>query len=515
MTLTGSLFIKIGDGMFTKRFVGLLAFSLFFLGGCSFQNILSDDLVMLVNNPGSVSSAAEYAYPKVDTLRLPLGEDTLNPYEMKTDANINLAPLVYDSLTKLTPGFGYELCIASQIKREGAYVTVTLKDDLVFSDGSALTAADVQYSFRQAQASGGYYFRGLSSVASFAVLSPNQVAFTLSEADVFFPNLLTFPIIKNGSAAAPVGSGRYKAQAEDTLVPNPLWYRYSAMQIQTIQLVPQPDRETSYYSMKVGALDYMYTEAAEAAVEAGNSVYYVPSANLIFIGINDQKAYLSQTAFRQFLARAIDRAGLVEQSYFDRAEVSATPFPQMVAHSAPEAFVVPDENELAESLALFGLDKRDEERYIIVGNKRVTLEILVNNENETRLSLARALADRLEKLGFSVRLTQAGYADYTARVAAGNYDLFVGEVKLKNNLDLTGMLAQLTLSSGENQQFLESYRQFRQGAMAMEDFLSAFDAATPFIPLGYRQGVLYYSRQLYYTLNPTSQDIFYNMEQWQ
>ena len=42
------------------------------------------------------------------------------------------------------------------------------------------------------------------------------------EADVLFPNLLTFPILKNGSAADPVGSGRYRLAEENLLEPNPI-----------------------------------------------------------------------------------------------------------------------------------------------------------------------------------------------------------------------------------------------------------------------------------------------------
>ncbi len=88
-------------------------------------------------------------------------------------------------------------------------------------------------------------------------MSDYQIRFTLMEADVLFPNLLTFPILKNGSAADPVGSGRYRLAEENLLEPNPIGME-GTRENRKIQLVQQPDRETSFYSMKTGSLDYLF-----------------------------------------------------------------------------------------------------------------------------------------------------------------------------------------------------------------------------------------------------------------
>ena len=193
------------------------------LGGCSFENMMSDDLLMTMQNQNAAQTS-EYEYQDVTQLQVAVGESTLNPYEMTTDTSLQVVPLLYDSLTKLNLHYGYDLCIASSLELQGTSCVVTLRQDVMFSDGTALTAADVQYSYRQAVGSENAYAAQLSNVTDVSILSDYQIRFTLMEADVLFPNLLTFPILKNGSAADPVGSGRYRLVEENLLEPNPHWY---------------------------------------------------------------------------------------------------------------------------------------------------------------------------------------------------------------------------------------------------------------------------------------------------
>lgn len=132
----------------------------------------------------------------VSELQVAVGESTLNPYQMTTDTSLRIVPLLYDSLTKLNLYYGYDLCIASSVEMQGTSCVVTLRKDVLFSDGTALTAVDIQYSYRQAISGETAYAAQLSNVTGVSILSDDQIRFTLAEADVLFPNLLTFPIIK-------------------------------------------------------------------------------------------------------------------------------------------------------------------------------------------------------------------------------------------------------------------------------------------------------------------------------
>ena len=498
-----------------KKWILWIAALSLLLGGCSLESVMSDDLMMTVQNQ-NVAQTSEYAYEEVAFLQAAVGEDTLNPYEMTSDTSLRIVPLLYDSLTKLNPQYGYDLCIASSVELQGTSCTVTLRQDVLFSDGTDLTAADVQYSYRQALRSDNAYTAQLSNVAGVSVLSDDQIRFTLEEADVLFPNLLTFPILKSGSAADPVGSGRYRLAGENMLAENPYWYGKSMGKIEKIQLVQQPDQETSFYSMKTGSLDYLFVDEDETIAETGGSICYVPMPNLIYIGINDSRSRLSNARFRQMIAAAVDRVSLIETAYYDRAQETSVPFPSSWEQLSSLTVESGQDFEKVQALlAELGLDKRDDEGYIIMGTRRVSVDILVNNENETKMQMAEMLREMLRLVGLDATVTGVPFDEYQTRVAERQYDLYIGEVKLKDNLDLTALLTVLTQqTTEENLQVLEIYRQWRQGTATLQNFLEAFQSATPLIPLGTRNGTIYYNREIYYDLRATAQDVFYNIHEW-
>ncbi|MDD3194062.1 MAG: ABC transporter substrate-binding protein [Oscillospiraceae bacterium] len=498
-----------------KKWIAPAAAALLLLSGCSVENMMADDLLMAVQNQDTAATS-QYEYQEVTGLKVPVGEETLNPYQMTTDTSLRAATLLYDSLTKLNPNYSYDLCLASSVELQGTSCVVTLRKDVRFSDGTALTAADVQYSYRQAVGTQNQYTALFSNVTGVSVLSDDQIRFTLGEADVLFPNLLTFPVLKNGSAAEPLGSGRYRLAGENRLEPNPYWYGGDTGKIQTIELVQQPDWETSFYSMKTGSLDYLFVDADETVAETGGSIYYVPMPNLIYIGINDSRARFSDVRFRQMLAATVDRGGLLENSYYDRAQETAVPFPaawgQLAALEMPQS---QDFERVQALLAELGLDNRDDEGYIIMGTRRVSVDILVNAENETKMQIAEALRETLRSVGLDATVTGVGFSEYQTRVAERQYDLYIGEVKLKNNLDLTSLFTvQTQQTSAENLQALEVYHQWRQGTATAQSFLEAFQAAVPLIPVGTRNGAIYYNRNIYYELRATAQDLFYNIQDW-
>ena len=80
------------------------------MGGCSFENMMSDDLWMTVQTQNTAQTS-EYTYQDVSELQVAVGESTLNPYQMTTDTSLRIVPLLYDSLTKLNLYYGYDLCI--------------------------------------------------------------------------------------------------------------------------------------------------------------------------------------------------------------------------------------------------------------------------------------------------------------------------------------------------------------------------------------------------------------------
>ena len=185
--------------------------------------------------------------------------DSFNPYTAVTGNNRNLCSLIFESLIKTDNNFNPILKLASDVDLDGEKCTVTLIDT-VFSDGTALTADDVIYSFNAAKNSSGLYASHLYEVTSASALSSNTVVFDLSRKDPYFKNLLDFPIFKAGSdkmtntdgvLTPPVGCGRYIPSEDGTkLILNENYYGKKGA-IKEINLIHAPDDDSLSHYIEV------------------------------------------------------------------------------------------------------------------------------------------------------------------------------------------------------------------------------------------------------------------------
>ena len=82
---------------------------------------------------------------------------------------------------------------------KGNSVLVRLKD-VNFSDGSSVSASDVEYSLNLAKkAKNGVYSEQLKIIKGCSVTSSKEIELTLTHGDPLAANVLDFPIIKQGS----------------------------------------------------------------------------------------------------------------------------------------------------------------------------------------------------------------------------------------------------------------------------------------------------------------------------
>ncbi len=183
-------------------------------------------LVLLVSAVPAASARGYSGGPYGGTLQVAVqGAIGLNPFTA-TDANSWIAiPLVYDSLARIDPVTLLPTPWAAvSWTVDDPYLNVTLRPDLVFHDGSVVTAADVVYSY------GRYKAVGMMPSDLTATSTGNIVTFSsASGAGVLVGTGLTLPIVKSGSASAPVGSGPFRPPATVsmplTLTANPAHFR--------------------------------------------------------------------------------------------------------------------------------------------------------------------------------------------------------------------------------------------------------------------------------------------------
>ena len=500
--------------------IGSLLAVVLILSGCSQYSFKEKYLEMF--QPESSEPAQLPESESSISLRLPVNiNDSLNPYDAQTQMNRTLLPLLYDSLVKVDEHWQPVLCLASQVETQGQMCTVTVREDVRFSNGSPLTAQDVLYSLQQACADQVHYPQ-LAALVESAAVSGNTLTIQLTSADQNFANLLTFPIIAQGTREEPLppGTGRFLLSdpSDREMEPNSQHFEGTG-RVERITLVVLPDDETVPYSLKTGIIDCVFSDRSSPEVYGMSHVSQtVAMTNLVYLGMNQGHELLGQADFRVLLNQGIYRDSLAGRVYSNRAQEAYTPFPTgfwQATDRQPVQKLPTAEFDIA--MAALGLEAKDGEGYRLFEGERVSLRLVVQQENDYRMRLAQELVESFSGIGIELVLVPLDNDSYFSALQRGDYDLFLAEIKLGDNLDLTPVLSGASVGvvdSIYDLTLLESYGSYLRGEIECSAFLDAFENSYPFLPLLYRSGTVSYSHNISANILPTSQDIFYNLAGW-
>ncbi len=473
--------------------------------------------------------------------------DTFNPYTAATDINRRLCRLLYEPLVKLDDKYNTVYSLAEAVALNGTECTVQLKK-AYFSDGSPLTAEDVLYSFRLAKDGTSEYSHRLYEAASAAVRDSQTLVITLTRADPYFEKTLDFPIIKKGSdkltnsdgvLAAPTGCGRYKLNEKgDGLVTNE-YSVGSGRQISEIRLINAPDAEAVSHYVEIGAADMYYSDISDGSIlrMSGKKVS-VNLNRLVYIGVNLSDDRLAVNEVRQAISSGLDRTELCSDGYYNNA-VAASGFynPAWDEVRAVQNINLRANSEITvENLEQIGYNKTDGTGIRMnAAGRKLKFTLLVNSENRMRASAARLIAKRLSEYGISVTVVEKSFADYKAALEAGSFELYLAEVELTPNMDLSCLVTEGASAAygikqapaaanteteenggteGVKSTSAEIVSGVYSGANTIADAAAVLQTELPVIPVCYRTGVLFYNDKIENVNNSSECDIYFSIDSY-
>ena len=488
------------------------------LGGCSTELPQQS-----VSSAASVSSGTSDTEVTEHMLRLPYdSKDSLNPYKAQTVMNTNLMPVIYDSLVRLNEKYEAEPVIAAQINNAGTVCTVALRSNIRFTNGSMLTADDVVYSYEKARSSARYRAQ-LENVASVSS-AEGSVVFQLKTADPLFPNLLTFSVVKKDTAddALPIGSGRYIAQVEGSsakLVYHTRHFRGVKPQQTEIPLVSMPDHEAMLSGIKSGTLSATFSDLSKGELSgAGALSVPVDLSNMVYIGFHTGHDIVSMPEVRQAVSYAINRGTMFYNGFGGRGKQTSLPIHPFIGAGqevSQEYSLQYDADKANQLLEQAGLTKKSPAGFRLKEEKEISLNILINADNSFKSLAGTLLKDMLASVGLQAAVTAKPFAEYQADVKAGKYDLYIGEMKLLNNMSLSPLLNNTAVLAGPHSEELSAaYRAYLNGTGTYNAFMEKFSVELPFIPLIFRSGVLVYNRNIKADVIASVSDVYYNLENW-
>lgn len=474
--------------------------------------------------------------------------DSFNPYTAKTAANREISSLLYDSLIKTDNNFEPICVLAQSAQTVDKICTVKLRD-AAFTDGSAVTADDVVYSYNIAKVTP-RYMHNFYEVQSVSATDSKTVVFKLSQNDPYFTNLLDFPIIKSGTSGAadadgkeiaPTGCGRYYI-AEDGLSfkLNENYYGKKGS-TQTINLINSPDEASISHYVEVGATAVYYTEGDNIVRMSGKKTE-VNLNRFIYIGVNSSYGSLQSREMRYAISSALDRDAICQTAYYNNA-VAATGFfnPSFKATQALQTIESkPNSKITVENLSKIGYNNMNSNGFYAnsSGNNPV-FTLLVNSENASRVAAAKAIAAQCKTAGIQINVIECTYEQYVQRLTSGSFQLYLGEIQVLDNMDFTSLVVSggsaaygvgspkeqnddtsTDAAALENEQPQESSCEqilaaYHSGACGISDVAATLLTEMPQIPVCYLKGVLFYDSAIKGGVEASSSDVYLSFENYE
>lgn len=328
-------------------------------------------------------------------------------------------PLIQSTLTVTNPDLtiGYDLATSCISSEDGLTWTVTIREDVRFSDGQPLTAQDVAFTYNTVKAS--------SSVNDFTMLDYAEakdgatVLFHMKTPFSIWPYTMAIvgilPEHAYDSATYgqnPIGSGRYLLKQWDRgqqviLEANPDYYG-DAPKIKQVTILFM-EEDAAFLAVKAGQVDLAYTSAtySDQAPQGYNLLAFESVDNR---GINlpvTGNPVTSDPAVRRAINIGVDRQEMIDHvlnGYGTPAYSVCDKMPWYNAASQVEY----DPQGAASLLEEAGWIMGDDGVRVKDG-VRAELTLLYSSEDSVRQALAADLASQLKKLGIACQIEGVGW----------------------------------------------------------------------------------------------------------
>lgn len=480
--------------------------------------------------PVTQAPEQESAAAPVEVKRFSLAydpEESLHPITGTSQVNRMLTSLVYEGLFALDDTFEAQPVLAQSAERDdsGMVWTITIKEGVRFSDGTPLEASHVTASLNTARKSELYAGR-LKDIASVRT-TEQTVVITLSVPNGALPALLDIPVVlERAEGAAPLGTGRYRyAQDGERLYLMANYNRGADLPYDTIGLYPVTGGDERLAAFDSGAVNAVLTDHSSPYALGYSGSYEAwdyGTTDLIYVGFKAADGPCRDPLVRRAFALAFDRDGVVSGPLSGHGDATALPIPSTHREWSQEAAaeLSYDPQGAAALLEQAGCRKNEEDGLLYTGRAPLAVTLLVNSDNSAKTAIADLLAAELAGLGVTVSVTKLPWKDYLIALEKGNFDLYLGEVRLTGDFDVTELLTGgLNYGRYDPAPLTEliSARKAYSGQVRLwagEELWSAFAEEVPVAPLCFKRDSLLVHWGLASGLSPIWSDPFHNMENW-
>ena len=438
-----------------KKIIALLTALLIALGctGCAGTDTASPQNTQFVSTEGKDVMRAAQAD---DVFSLNSNSKySFNPFIATNLSNQLVCDLVYENMVEVDNSFEVipNLITDWRHSDDSKTWTLTIAEGHVFHDGTPVTAKDIRYSLDKAINADRFLGRFASYQGAY-VASDTQVVVSLGIGDGQFIKLLNIPVIKYGTYAEkyPIGSGPYTYNEDHTELHAYEGYSteyasYSSLPVDVIYIKEYPAQEEIISAFEDAYIDVTVNDPSSytnLGYASANEIRSFATTNMHYIAFNENNMLGRYNAFRYAMNFAFDRA-YFEELLNGNAAASTVPmyptcsaYPQQLADSLQ--YSLEKCKKVLEGAGVQDYDQDGYLEYMSGSAQEIELNFLVCSDSSAKAGVANRFVEDMASIGIVVTLTQLPWDDYIKALQEGEFDMYYGEIKLRNNFDLTELL---------------------------------------------------------------------------
>ena len=477
---------------------------------------------------------------------------SFRPIVATSHANQLVCDLIYENMLELDDNFevieGAGIISSWSVSADGKAWTFMIEEGHVFHDGSAVTGNDLRMSLENAIHAD--RFAGRFASIQGVGYDKDRMVVTLGIPNTQFYKLLNIPVCKAGTFGDehPLGSGPYTwdPETENKLIAFEGHPDYDHLPVKEIYIQQLTEAADILSAFEDGLIDVVVNDPSSITnlgYASTNEKRSFNTTNLHFVAFNEETALGRYSNIRAALNYAFDRAYFEELT---RGNGVGTPVPMVpTVDCYPTAFANShgyDMERCARILSNYGITDFDDDGRLELATgsaQEMTMLMIVPADSSVKAGVAHRFAEDMATIGFTIEIREMTWAEYTKTLEDGYitekndektpFDMYYGEVKLRNDFDLTELL-QVRTKDNESTNINFTRSTDRTFETKINAYLSAGDAnraqryeelcqyltdTGSLITIGFEKQEIYTHRGVIKGVDPNAGNPMYDFANWE
>jgi ABC-type dipeptide transport system, periplasmic component len=393
---------------------------------------------------------------------------TLNPVITKDEDAYYIDHLIYEGLF----GFDQNLTLIPVLADSYSYgdagysVTIQLKSGIKWQDGESFTAEDVKFSIEAYQSASyanlSLYSSNIKNIKSVRLdkADPYRITIYFTANNDVSMEKLTFPIIpehkfknidqvkRDSEGFIPMGTGSYKVVDYNELTHLTLKGNedyHGTVPGNTMNFQIMPDKLDAIKLIEVNNISLTFSKEIDRnTIFSNKDVKVIPfnSNEVELVGFNFRNPVMKNKNVRKAIACAIDIQDILEGSYYNNGILNDNIYyPNYLGVAKKKSKYSFNIEKSKAYLTKAGyIDRNGDGLVENANNEIITVNILVNSEDQSRTAAAQIIKSSLDKLPIQSSIKSVDWNTYQSDLSSGAFDIFVGGFQIDEHYDLRFLL---------------------------------------------------------------------------